>query len=357
VKQQLYTRMKIFHYKEKIDSLPPECDTILPPLHIRLKPTNVCNHRCRYCAYRADNLQLGRDMNQRDSIPREKMREIIDDLVEMGVQAVTFSGGGEPFCYPYLTEAVRCLAESGVSFAALTNGARVQGELAELFAHQATWLRVSIDGWDDASYAAYRGVSVGEFSRVMGNMQAFKRLGGRCYLGVSLIVDETNASHVYDFISRLKDVGVDSVKVAPCIVSNDGAENNRYHAPFFGRVKEQVARALADLVDERFEIFDAYHELDDKFDKDYTWCPYLQILPIIGADLNVYSCQDKAYNLQEGLLGSIREKRFRDFWFEGKEKFFRINPAVHCRHHCVSNAKNRMLLEYLHADPHHRAFV
>ena len=105
----LYTHMKIFHYKDKLESLPRESDVILAPLHIRIKPTNVCNHNCRYCAYRMDDLQLGKDMNVRDYIPRDKMIEIIDDIIEMGVNAVTFSGGGEPFCYPYLLDAVERL--------------------------------------------------------------------------------------------------------------------------------------------------------------------------------------------------------------------------------------------------------
>ena len=36
-------------------------------------------------------------MVARDFIPKAKMMEIIDDLVDMGVKAVTFSGGGDPF--------------------------------------------------------------------------------------------------------------------------------------------------------------------------------------------------------------------------------------------------------------------
>jgi 2-iminoacetate synthase ThiH len=75
--------MKVFHFKEKVDSLPRDVDRILPPLHIRIKPTNVCNHNCGYCAYRVDNLQLGKDMVTKNQIPREKMLEIIDDIVEM----------------------------------------------------------------------------------------------------------------------------------------------------------------------------------------------------------------------------------------------------------------------------------
>jgi MoaA/NifB/PqqE/SkfB family radical SAM enzyme len=239
----------------------------------------------------------------------------------------------------------------------LTNGANLSGELAEIFSHRATWLRISIDGWDDESYSFYRRVKEGEFTKVMNNMENFKKLAGTCHLGVSIIVDKRNASHIYEFIRKLKNVGVDNVKVSPCIVSNDGKENNEYHKTIFGQVKEQTKKAIDDLDDKNFEIFDAYHELDEKFRKEYEWCPYLQILPVIGADLNIYPCQDKAYNLDEGLIGSINDKGFKDFWFSDKSKFFKINPSINCNHHCVANIKNRFILDYLNSDKEHLGFV
>ncbi len=353
----LYTKMKMFYFREKIDSLPESIDKIMPPIHIRIKPTNVCNHNCRYCAYRVDDFQLGKDMVVKDYIPKEKMMEIIDDIVEIEVKAVTFSGGGEPFCYPYLLEAVKRLARTCVKFATLTNGSKLTGEIAEFFAYHGTWIRLSIDGWDDESYSYYRGVPKGEFSKIMQNMGNFKKLGGKCYLGVVLIVDKNNAAHIYEFIKRLKDIGVDSVKISACIVSDQGKVTNEYHKPIFEQVKGQVKEAQDLLANGKFEIFDAYHELDGKFDKDYHWCPYLQVLPVIGADQNVYSCQDKAYNYKEGLIGSIKKTRFKDFWFSDKRKFFKIDPSKHCQHHCIANAKNKMVLEYLNADREHLGFV
>ncbi len=353
----LYSKFKIFHFKDKVDSLPEENENILPPLHIRIKPTNICAHNCWYCAYRADNLQLGKDMVSKDYIQKEKMMEIIDDVIEMGVKAVTFSGGGDPFYYPYLLDTVRKLSGTTVKFASLTNGAKLEGEVAKIFSQHATWLRISMDGWDDESYSSYRGIKIGEFTKIIGNMESFKKLGGKCYLGVCLNVDQKNSSHVYEFVKRLKNVGVDSVKVAPCIVSNEGVENNEYHKSIFKQVKEQTKKAIDDLASEKFEIFDSYHQLDDKFGKEYSWCPYLQILPVIGADLNIYPCQDKAYNLDEGLIGSIKDKRFKEFWFSEKKKYFKINPSTHCNHHCVANEKNKLVLDYLSADKNHLGFV
>ncbi|MFA5876181.1 MAG: radical SAM protein [Candidatus Margulisiibacteriota bacterium] len=353
----VYTRKKIFHFKDKLDSLSQSVDEIMPPIHIRIKPTNVCNHNCWYCAYKADKMQLGQDMLKRDFIPKEKLLEIIDDLIEMGVKAVTFSGGGEPFCYPYLLDAVKKLSQSQIKFAALTNGSRMSGEVAEIFANYGTWVRVSMDGWDGESYAQYRGVSNREFEKVMTNIKNFKNINGTCQLGVSLIVDNKNFMHVYELIKKLVEAGINSVKISPCIIGNDVAENNCYHQPLFAPVKEQVKRILQDFAGPNFEVFDDYHELNDLFCKDYTWCPFLQVLPVIGADCNIYPCQDKAYNLEAGLIGSVKNQRFKDFWFSDKSKFFKINPAQVCNHHCVANEKNKMILEYLNVDPEHLAFV
>lgn len=352
----VYSKLKIFRYPEKLDTLTATSPDIAAPLHVRIKPINSCNHNCSYCAYRNDDLQLGSNMDVRDSIPRDKMMEIIDDLIEMKVRAVTFSGGGEPLLYPHIVETVEKLAASDIRFASLTNGALLQGAISELFARHGTWLRVSMDGWDDASYSAYRGVQDGEYTRIMRNMESFKSLGGKCWLGVCINVDNRNYTHVYRQLSRLKDAGVDSVKVASCIVSNSGEENNRYHAPLFSEVREQLDKAREELRSDNFNVYDSYHKLDEAFDKSYDWCPYMQILTVVGADCGVYTCQDKAYN-PGGLLGSVAERRFKDLWFEKKERFFSVRPKEHCQHHCVANSKNEMIHEFLHSDDEHGLFV
>lgn len=353
----IYSRYKIFHYQDKLDSLPKENSEIKAPIHIRIKPTNVCNQHCWYCAYKSPDLQLGQDMVERDFIPKEKILEIIDDCAKMGVKAITFSGGGEPLVYKYMEDAVKKLIEKNISFASLTNGSKLSGEIAKLFAHHGTWIRISIDGWDDESYAKYRNTKVGEFSKIMKNIEDFKKLNGKCFLGISLIIDKDNWSHMYEFSAKLKSLGVDSIKISPCIVSNDGKENDAYHAPFFSEAKALAIKTKKELEDANFEVNECYHEAEVDFAKSYDWCPMLQMLPVIGADLNMYPCQDKAYNLTDGLLGSIKDMRFKDWWFSDKNNFFKVNPSKVCNHHCVANGKNKMILEYLDADVGHLGFV
>ena len=99
---------------------------------------------------------MGTDMVKKDQIPHDKMMEIVEDCIEMKVAAVTFSGGGEPFCYPHLVKSAQKLSEAVIRIASLTNGGRLTGEAAEVFAQLGTWIRFSMDGWDGPSYGKFR---------------------------------------------------------------------------------------------------------------------------------------------------------------------------------------------------------
>ncbi|CAA7613582.1 Fe-S oxidoreductase [Candidatus Terasakiella magnetica] len=352
---QIYSNLKFLGFGDQLDALRER--RVVAPVHIRIKPINHCNHNCWYCAYRADQLQLGEQMDLKDRIPEAKMMEIADDVVAMGVKAVTFSGGGEPLLYKTLPEVVERLAQGGVRVATLTNGSNLQGRMAEAFAQHGTWIRVSLDSWDDDSYAKSRGIASGAFTRLIENMRAFTKLGSKCVLGTSFIVSQDNHSHLAETCALLKDVGVDHVKVAAAVVSNDVAENNRYHRAIMAAVSDQIERASA-LNDDGFQVVNHYHETDERFEKDYQTCPFLQFLTVIGADQHVYTCQDKAYT-ELGSLGSIKERSFKEFWFsdENRQRLYGVDPSQHCRHHCVAHRKNLAINDYLRLDNDHRFFV
>ena len=355
-----YSDTKIFHFHEKLTDM--AAGRLSAPIHVRLKPTNRCNHRCGYCCYRNPDLYLSERMNERDEIPQEKMREIVEDLVAMGVRAVTFTGGGEPLCYPHVVEAIEGLVDGGVKVAMLTNGGLLKGPAAEVLGGRATWLRVSMDAANGADYARARGVSDGEFDNVCDNIRRFAvDRSRRCVLGVNFIVTAENQGDTLQFLEMMKQLGVDHVKVSGVVVSTSPKGSAEYLMPFYESVKDQVARGAASLDDETFLVIDKFHLPDstqEGFERHYTWCPFAQCLTVIAADLNVYTCQDKAYTTS-GLLGSITDRRFKEAWFSDdlRQKLLDLNPSVQCRHHCVAHGKNLSLLDFLEADEDHLAFV
>lgn len=351
----LYSTLKFLRFQDHLDAV--RDGRVLAPIHIRIKPTNHCNHNCWYCAYKVDHLTLGEDMVESDSIPPDKMMALVEEIIAMGVKAVTFSGGGEPLLYKSLPEVVERLALGGVRVAALTNGSNLKGRVADAFARHGTWVRISVDGWDDASYSQARGIQGEPFTRLLANMSAFTSRDTACVLGVSFIVTEENCDHLLEACSQFKAAGVNHVKLSGVVVANEGVGNNRYHATMQARVAAQI-QAAQGLSDAHFTVINHYHELEERFEKSYTTCPFLQFLTIIGADCGVYTCQDKAYR-QSGLLGFIKERSLREFWFsqENRERIFSLNPSQECHHHCVTHGKNLAIKEFLQIDSEHGFFV
>jgi MoaA/NifB/PqqE/SkfB family radical SAM enzyme len=269
----------------------------------------------------------------------------------MGVRAITFSGGGEPLLYKGLMETLESCRERGISTAILTNGVYLKQAILTVAMDSCSWIRISMDGWDRDSYADYRKCKPEDFDQLIENIKNAMSMQSECVLGVNIIVDHLNAAHVYDLVKIVHDLGVRSIKISPCIVSNDHEMNNHLHLKLRPIVQEQLDK----LRDEGIEVYDSYHQQLCSFQKDYNWCPYIQVLPIIGADQNVYACHDKAYNKTNGMLGSIKDQSFKKFWFDGEEKFYKIDPSKHCNHHCMSDQTNKLLLEYLFVD--HVEFV
>ena len=352
---KVYSNLKAFAFPDRIQALSNR--KLAAPVHVRIKPINRCNHDCWYCAYRVSNLQLGEDMNEKELIAEEKMHQIVDDLIDMKVRAVTFTGGGEPLIYKPLAKIIKKLVKGGIKVGALSNGSNLKGEMADVFAEYATWIRVSLDAWDGESYAQARSVNKSAFNKLMKNLADFASRNSDCELGTSFIIDEKNANHIFETVQNLKDCGVKHVKLAGVVVSNDGVENNKYHKEIKSIVRDEIEKSLG-ISDSSFKVLDHYHDLDERFERDYNMCPTIQFTPVIGGDSYVYTCQDKAYT-EGGKLGSIKDASFKDFWFseENLQRAYAVNPSIHCKHNCANHQKNQIIADFIDTNSDHVLFT
>ena len=105
----LYSPLKFFNFPDRLEAL--RRGTLAAPAHVRIKPTNKCNHGCWYCAYRTDDLKLGEDMDERDAIPPAKMAEIVDrnetitrHIWDRGDAVAHFKEAGERFKAEWIGE-------------------------------------------------------------------------------------------------------------------------------------------------------------------------------------------------------------------------------------------------------------
>lgn len=338
--KSIYSDLKIAWFPEKLASMRDH--TILPPIYVRVKPINRCNHHCYWCVYHEPaKAGMHEDMDAKDILPTAKWHETLNCFKLMGVKAVTYSGGGEPLMHKDCVPLMARTLELGIDLSIITNGHFLNGEKAQQLKH-AKWVRVSIDYNTPEQFAENRRVHQRGFQEVMDNLQSFAALKNPdCDFGINYIVHKGNCDKLAEIAAHLKSLGVENVRFSPMWII--GFKN--YHLPIKERVEAQLAEA-AKLIDENFTVNTTYN-LDFcgfSLERPYTRCHFGQVVPVVGADQNVYACHNKAYD-RTGLIGSIKHQTFEQLWMGGEAaRFFdTLNPQVSCRHQCANCAKNQII--------------
>jgi MoaA/NifB/PqqE/SkfB family radical SAM enzyme len=351
--QNKYSGLKILGFKEKIESF--ERGEITAPIYVRVKPTNVCNHGCRWCAYKHGDLDV--DMHEtvqhKDFIPSAKLFELFDDFASMGVKAVTFSGGGEPLLHKDIDKVCEFCLKNGILYSVITNGSMLKGAHAEAF-RTASWVRISMDYVNAEQMETSRQVKGSQFETVIENINNFSRLKSpSCNLEVNFIVTRQNYLNVFDAAVLLKTAGVENVRFSPVWMPGFA----EYHKDISGPVNEQLSRARS-LIDESFTLNTTYNLSMSAHgtERCYSKCWVMQFNPVVAADQNVYACHNTAYS-EHGMIGTIKDKSFKELWFsrEAMARFDGLRPDLVCRHQCSSDSKNILVRDYL--DTHFDSFV
>lgn len=343
----IYSPYKLVNFPEKLRSLREE--RITAPIYLRIKPNNFCNQGCRFCTFKhgdPDGQNMHEQVNHRDVIPREKMLEILEDAVAMGVKAITWTGGGEPLIYPHFVECQNRAVALGLDTSIITNAQALDGPRAEACLPM-KWLRASVDYWDGESLQKARHVAPKNFHTITENIKAFgwndRRQGD---FEANVICTKENHRRLIDMLVWLKSCGLDNARVSP--VWRDDFLS--YHAMLFEAVEWQMEEARA-LEDAGFKIYSSYKLQPEMLTRTCSRCYFSQITPVIGADQCLYRCTDVAYT-DHGRLASLKGKRLADVWFsdEVRDKLLSFDPRKSCAgHQCKSETKNRLYTEMVEA--------
>ncbi len=358
MKQNKYSDYKILHFQSKINSF--MSSQIAAPIYVRIKPINLCNHGCFFCVYSTGfrvkdggekaHIVSGmhEDMREQDQLPTEKLLEILEDLSEMGTKAVTYSGGGEPLMHPDIVHIMSKTLELGLDLSIITNGQNLTKERARTLS-RAKWVRVSMDYTNGNQMRAFRNVNEKSFQSILKNLESFSLLKDKsCDLAVNYIVHRDNHKGLFEFAKILKAHGVENVRFSPMYTQNF----YEYHSAFESEVNLELHK-IQSLVDESFTVNSTYNirpGSSHSHVRSYNRCYIMQTVPVIGADFGVYACHNKAYDIT-GKMGSLKNQRFRDFWFSPEAATFmrEFNAKKSCLHECSNDRKNILINEVLSA--------
>lgn len=355
-----YSQFKLVHHTDKVRAIRE--GRVAPPAQVQLIISDYCNHDCSFCAYRTSGYTTnelfneGTNHNPKRFIPYEKVLEILDDCREMGVQGIQLTGGGEPSTHPKFGEILQAVLDRGLKLAVVTNGTAIKDWHVPLLV-RAEWVRVSIDAASPETYASMRRVSQSFFYRTIANVNRLvtaKQIAkSKTIIGIGFVVTRENWQEIMDACEIARTAGVDNFRISAAFLP----DNEAYHAPHYSKAWELARGAAQEMETDTFRVFNLYSDrLEDLEQRspDYETCVYQFVTTYIGGDLNLYRCCNTSYN-RHGLLGSLKEQRFRDAW-EGAHQArtgFRAESCDRCQFNRVNRLGNYMLKE----NAEHVAFV
>jgi MoaA/NifB/PqqE/SkfB family radical SAM enzyme len=342
-----YSTHKIAWFPEKLESF--RRGEVTAPIYVRVKPTNRCNHDCFFCVYKASFSGMHELSPDRESdyvgkvaeLTTDKLMEILEDFKSMGVKAVTYSGGGEPLMHGGIVQVMERTMELGIDLSIITNGQLLMGDRAKSLA-KAKWVRVSVDYQNAEQMHQHRNVPERMFEALLKNLSDFSAVKSpECNLFLNYIVHKGNCDGLLEAAKLFKAHGAENLRFSP--MWTPGMQD--YHAPIKDQVEAQL-KAAQEICDDKFTVNSTYDLTSSAHSthRGYHKCFFMQIVPVIAADSNVYACHNKAYDAK-GMIGSIADKRFSELWFSAEtKKFFEtLDPTKVCGHQCANDEKNLLI--------------
>jgi len=354
MRSDVYSPLKIVHHAARVKAI--GTGEVRYPVHVQLVPTNVCNHRCRFCAYRAHGYSSAEQFNVKDTIPEARLLSLVDELAECGVQAVQLTGGGEPTIHPAFNRLCQRLYEQGLEVGLVTNGSRLSSTTHLESMLRMKWVRVSVDAGRAETYGATREVPPEIYGQVRNGIHRLStaRKGSEPVIGVGFVVTPYNWEEVYEAALNAKADGADNFRISAEFQNEGAAHFASMHTRAYSLCKQ-----CEDLADKHFTVFNRFGErLQDLVDKapEYPVCAQQYLTTYIGADMCVYRCCVYAYS-ERGYLCSVKDRTFAEAWSnpETQTRLRDCDPRACAR--CMYHGTNRLANYMLNPNPPHVNFV
>ncbi len=221
-------QLKLLNYPERIKAF-LDGDPTSPPVQVEISPTNSCNAKCDWCFYVSSEYKQKHSLEEIDYVA---LTEALGEMSEMGVKAVSWTGGGDPSTYDGIDWAIECAAGLELKQGMFTNAYKpiARPELLD-------WIRVTVT----EKFVITKHVA---------------DYATKTKVGVNFNLTQVNSKHLMLMATQAKAAGVHYFQVRPALAD---------------RWDLQTAVQKPTWLKNRFE--------DDQFRvvlTDYKWDDYLQ---------------------------------------------------------------------------------
>lgn len=350
-----YSHLKAFRHPDVLEGIRAGVPKRVP--HVELILADLCQQSCKFCAYRLEGYAPNQLFDDKRMMDLWKALEIVEDCAEIGVQAIQFTGGGEPTLHRGLCQVFEQVIRRGMKASLVTNGVRLGTMLTTVV--QAEWVRISLDAATEETYCTTRRAPKNHWESAKGSIKALRGLRDtlktNCQIGVGFVVTPDNWKEVFAAAELAKDLGADNFRISAMFSQNDEKPFAEFHTE-----AAKLCSMAEGLSDGQFHVYNRFNDrLGDLRAGKPTdrLCGYQFFTTYIGADLQVYRCCGYAYN-ERGLVGSIKNHRFKDFWLSQERFDNQINFDGRGCEKCQFRKQNSALAYALDPVPQlHEEFV
>lgn len=188
-------------YKERISEFHDINERELTPnyplkgLHIEL--SNVCNHRCLFCA--------NRKMSRKKGFMEESfLKRILQEAYEEGFREVGYYANGEPFVSPELDKYIGWAKQIGYSYVYIdTNGGVEFDKIKKAIDAGLDSIKFSINGTDPDNYKLIHGRD--DFARAMENLKKTYDYKKRLNRSLNVYVSIAVTRYIEDSVDQFAD--------------------------------------------------------------------------------------------------------------------------------------------------------
>lgn len=300
-------QLKLLHHRDSLRAFIGG-DWKAPPVQVEISPTNHCQARCDWCFYVSSEYK---QKHSREEIEVGTLCAAISTMSDMGVKAISWTGGGDPSAYTGINSAIGWASSCGLRQGIFTNGYGKIGEPQLL-----DWIRITVT----------------EKFVLTKNVADYVK---HTKVGVNFNLCEENFDKLTGMVKQAKDMGVHYFQVRPALADNAGLQK------FI-----ECPDWLKDYGTEEFRIVLTDYKWDDYMNPHgYPKCHGHRMVPFIWHNGDVSTC---AYHFgrEPFTMGNLNQDSFRAIW-EGDRRrqmcLDGVDVIPECQHCCKLHEINKTL--------------
>lgn len=318
--------------------------TFVGPKRLLIDPLYACNLDCLYCNnFSEPRKNINRQRMESDPLfaGRDKVldfttfEKVVEQAAEMGVEAVSFVGGGEPILHPRFAEMIAKACNLGFLVDFSTNGIALSQKLAADIARAAPdSVTFSIAAGSDESYRAiHPRQKEGTYQKVMANARQLADLRAKGEskrpLMIALhVLCSLNFHEPEQMVRRAHEAGFDEVWLQmlhvrdfcrDLILSQTQIEQCKQNVARARKLAEELGLGFADYIDYQLE----------NLRPDGAWSrgSFLDRGCLVGWTFSILTCGGEvSFCCGWKFVDAIGETGFRGVW--ESEKYDRLRQAA-----------------------------